>query len=112
MYCALQSEYDAATLIGVVVFRQDPSEWPPLFDDPWLSTSLSQFWARRWHQVFKHTYVSFGGVPLGPGRVGVVLGSFTASALIHYLGVWGMGHRAQFWDSGVSVFGERRWGAC
>ncbi|KAK0183843.1 hypothetical protein F5146DRAFT_988778 [Armillaria mellea] len=115
MYCALQSEYDAATLIGVLVFHQDPTEWPPLFDDPWLSTSLSQFWARRWHQALKHTYVSFG-VPAA-GRVGVVLGSFTASALIHYLGVWGMGHRAQFWDSGclflVSALGvlvEGAWG--
>ncbi|KAK0495600.1 hypothetical protein EDD18DRAFT_1254616 [Armillaria luteobubalina] len=115
MYCALQSQYDFATLIGVVLFRQDPRSWPPLFDDPWLSTSLSQFWARRWHQALKHTYVSFG-VPAA-GRAGVVLGSFAASALIHYLGVWGMGHRAQFWDSGclflvsaVGVLGEGAWG--
>ncbi|KAK0216986.1 hypothetical protein IW262DRAFT_1249089, partial [Armillaria fumosa] len=113
MYCALQSQYDAATLIGVVLFHQDPSEWPPLFDNPWLSMSLSQFWAKRWHQVLKHTYVSFG-IP-AMGHTGVVLGSFTTSALIHYLGVWGMGHHVQFWDSGclflVSALGVLAEGA-
>ncbi|KAK0450438.1 uncharacterized protein EV420DRAFT_1563554 [Desarmillaria tabescens] len=109
MYCAMQSEYDAATP------SWHPTEWPPLFDDPWLSTSLSQFWARRWHQALKPVYVSFGGIPLGPGRVGMVLGSFTTSAVIHYLGVWGMGHRAKFWDSGclflVSAIGVLAEGA-
>ncbi len=44
-----------------------------------------------------------GGRPLyalGFGRVGAVLGVFTASGTIHILGNWGLGHEAEFWAVG------------
>ncbi|ORY35824.1 hypothetical protein BCR39DRAFT_35392 [Naematelia encephala] len=28
-------------------------EWPKLMDKPWLSTSLSELWGKRWHQTLR-----------------------------------------------------------
>ncbi|KAH9030382.1 hypothetical protein EDB84DRAFT_211442 [Lactarius hengduanensis] len=32
---------------------------------PWLSTSLHEFWSYRWHQLFRHIFVTFGARPGG-----------------------------------------------
>ncbi|KIO04245.1 hypothetical protein M404DRAFT_557659 [Pisolithus tinctorius Marx 270] len=57
--------YDIATLIGVVALRQDPAQWPPVFDKPWKADLLGDFWGYRWHQPFQRTFVVVGGWPLG-----------------------------------------------
>ena len=59
-------------------------------DEPWRSTSITEFWGRRWHQWTRFTFVNFGGKPIaaltGTGRAGVVLGTFLASGIVHDLG--------------------------
>lgn len=98
VYAAVQLGYLFATLFSVILLSHSPSYWPPIFDHPWSSTSLSQLWSRRWHQLFKDIFVSFGGNPLAlfMGRVGGVLGAFFVSGLLHTLGLWGMGRGGEF----------------
>lgn len=94
VYCAIQVAYDISTLFGVVVFGQLPAQWPPVFNDPWNATSLSEFWAKRWHLLFRDIFVNIGGVPASHlfGRAGGVLGAFFVSGLLHYIGLFGLGN--------------------
>ncbi|EPQ52881.1 hypothetical protein GLOTRDRAFT_47126, partial [Gloeophyllum trabeum ATCC 11539] len=94
----LQAAYHLAAAIGVLVFQQYPSQWPPLFDEPWKATSLADFWGRRWHQLFRRGFVAVGAKPLSKifGRGGGVLGAFFASALLHDWATWGMGRGGEF----------------
>lgn len=109
--------YDLITLFAVAVLGHPPSAWPPVMDNPWASQSLHEFWAKRWHQLFRQTFLVFGGIPgrkIG-GDVGLVLGTFLASGLFHECTILAMGCK---WDSrvplffllqGGSVIGERVW---
>ena len=109
--------YDLITLFAVAVLGHSPSAWPPVMDNPWASQSLHEFWAKRWHQLFRQTFLVFGGIPgrkIG-GDVGLVLGTFLASGLFHECTILAMGGK---WDSRVPVFfllqggsviGERVW---
>ena len=98
VYAAIQAYYLLLALFSLIFLCHSPSQWPPLFDHPWLSTSLSQFWSRRWHQLFREVFVSFGGntLALFMGRVGSVLGAFFVSGILHTLGLWGMGRGGEF----------------
>jgi len=98
VYCFFQAGYHIATFFGVLVFRQDVSLWPPAFDTPWFSTSLSDFWGKRWHQWFRDVFISLGGKPMSLifGRAGGVLGAFLVSGILHYVGLWGMGRGTDF----------------
>ncbi|KAF8316131.1 hypothetical protein DL93DRAFT_2227042 [Clavulina sp. PMI_390] len=97
--------------IFVVFFSgSDPSDWPPLFDDPWISTSLHDLWGKRWHQLFRRSVLLVGGHPFATivnwftpaGKLGssasddgakvkrsplhpaaVAMGAFLASGLLH-----------------------------
>ncbi|KAJ4479931.1 membrane bound O-acyl transferase family-domain-containing protein [Lentinula aciculospora] len=118
VYCAIQVTYDFCTLIGIVVLQQSPIQWPPVFDKPWRADSLSNFWAKRWHQLFRHFFVGVGWVPLYPvfGRIGGVLGTFLVSGFLHYLGLWGLGNGSDvvgmigfFMLMGVGVILEGFW---
>ncbi|KAH9969520.1 membrane bound O-acyl transferase family-domain-containing protein [Russula dissimulans] len=109
--------YDLITLFAVAVLGHSPSSWPPVMDSPWAAQSLHDFWAKRWHQLLRQTFLVFGGIPgrkIG-GDVGLVLGTFLASGLYHECGILAMGRE---WDSrvplffllqGGSVIGERIW---
>ena len=109
--------YDLLTLFAVGVLGHSPGSWPPVMDNPWASQSLHEFWAKRWHQLFRQTFLVFGGIPgrkIG-GNVGLVLGTFLASGLFHECTILAMGRE---WDSrvplfflvqGGSVIGERIW---
>ena len=117
-YCALQTGHDVAALIGIVVFRQHLSLWPPLFKSPFLSTSVTKFWAQQWHQLFRDAFISVGGYPLSlvAGRVGMVLGSFLISGLLHDFGLRGMGNGSDFRKiygsflmNGVGILLEHIW---
>ena len=98
VYAAIQTTYQFFALFSLIFFCHSPSQWPPLFDHPWFATSLSQFWSRRWHQLFKDIFVSLGGNTLAllMGRVGRVLGAFFVSGAFHALGLWGMGRGGEF----------------
>ncbi|PBK63219.1 hypothetical protein ARMSODRAFT_963456 [Armillaria solidipes] len=119
LYSAIQSAHDACAVFCILFFQQTPAQWPPLFDHPWSSTSLNRFWAKGWHQIFRHEFISLGGRPLyalGFGRTGAVLGVFTASSILHLLSHWGLG-RGSEWSTiggyfiiqGVGVVLEGIW---
>ncbi|KIY69181.1 hypothetical protein CYLTODRAFT_237769 [Cylindrobasidium torrendii FP15055 ss-10] len=91
-YSNLSGTYNLYALIGVCICRQDTEQWPPFYNKPWLSTSLTEFWGKRWHQAFRYTFSNVGGKPLSLlfGRAGFVLGTFFASGVFHDMGFWGM----------------------
>ncbi|KAI0747968.1 hypothetical protein C8Q80DRAFT_706252 [Daedaleopsis nitida] len=53
--------YDYLSLVGVFLFGQSPSAWPPIHGDLRQTRSLHQFWSRGWHQVLRYTFLTFGG---------------------------------------------------
>lgn len=118
VYSSLQAGYDIPTLLGVLVFKQDTSLWPPAFNAPWLSTSLTEFWAKRWHQLFRDVFISLGGKPLSVlfGRAGAVIGAFLVSGILHDIGMWGLGRGTDFLNiggffiiNGVGILVEHIW---
>jgi len=101
--CAsLQMTYDILTVVCIVILRQHPTQWPPLFDSPWFSTSVADCWGRRWHQVFRGSFIGVGARPLTflIGRVGGIMGAFFWSAILHDFGMWGMGRGTEFYSVG------------
>lgn len=97
-YAVIQWIYDLNTINVIILFRHSPYQWPPLFDAPWRATSISEFWGRRWHQLFRSSFTRVGAQPLEflVGRVTGVLGAFFVSAVIHDWGMWPMGHGFDF----------------
>jgi len=115
---AIEWSYQLLATLFVAIFQQNPSQWPPLFDSPWLSTSLSDLWGRRWHQMFRHTLLAIGGRPFNFlfGRLGGVLGVFLVSGLFHDLELRSVGRGGNslvivvfFVMSGVGIVLERVW---
>jgi hypothetical protein len=96
-YAVIQWIYDVNTVNVILLFRQSPSQWPPLFDAPWRATSVSDFWGKRWHQLFKSSFVQIGVKPL-PVFMGKasILGAFFVSAILHDWGMWAMGRGSYF----------------
>ncbi|KAH9929801.1 uncharacterized protein B0H18DRAFT_931061 [Fomitopsis serialis] len=91
----LEAGNDFVSLLAVGLFRASPESWFPLYDSPWRSTSLHQFWGKGWHQLLRHMFLSFGGYPGGwlAGQAGMVLGTFLASGLYHELAFQLSDHR-------------------
>ena len=90
--------YHTATLIGRIFLRQSAWQWPPLFDRPWTSTSITDCWGFRWHQLFRKVFVDFGSQPGRAllGRPGALVGAFAMSGVLHDLGTWGLGRGTEF----------------
>ncbi|PSR75642.1 hypothetical protein PHLCEN_2v8933 [Hermanssonia centrifuga] len=112
--------YHLATLIAFALpgLDQQPSDWPPLSQAPWLSTSLAEFWSKRWHQSFRRSFVQLGGKPLRFlfGRIGGIIGVFLLSGILHDWCIWGMGRGTDFPEiggffllNGVGVILEQVW---
>ncbi|KAF9510237.1 hypothetical protein BS47DRAFT_1331843 [Hydnum rufescens UP504] len=71
------------------------SAWPPLFDSPFLATSIQDFWGNRWHHVYRQSFVRFATsitslflgsnakANKGIGRVAKIILVFLLSALLH-----------------------------
>ena len=117
-YFTIEGVYQLHSAIFVILFWQHPSQWPPLFDRPWASTSLSDLWGRRWHQMVRPIAIALGGEPLSYflGRPGHVLGTFLLSSFIHCVEfrASGQGGRAAveggfFAMNAVGVLLERTW---
>ncbi|KAF9223536.1 hypothetical protein BS17DRAFT_146814 [Gyrodon lividus] len=117
-YLTIEAVYQLHAVEFVILFRQYPSQWPPLFDAPWMSTSLSSFWGRKWHQLFREYFVAIGGKPLESllGRAGIVMGAFAVSGALHDVGMQGMGRGADtfqvmrfFLMHGLGVMMEYVW---
>lgn len=77
---------------------------------PWNAVSLHDFWSTKWHQVLRHPILVSGGYPLQSillflaspfplkrsttriiGDIGLLVGSFTASGLIHHFAMYPIG---------------------
>ena len=101
-YSLVETLYRTATLVGRVLFRQPASDWPPVSNRPWLSTSINEYWSIRWHQLFRHVFITFGARPCGAllGRPGAIMGAFAVSAVLHHLCVWGLGNGHEFSTAG------------
>ena len=117
-YISIEFTYQVYAALFTILFRQYPSQWPPLFDSPWLSTSLASLWGRRWHQAFRECFVAVGSKPLGRylGRAGTVMGAFAVSGVLHDIGMRGMGRGGDtlavagfFLMQGVGVVMEHAW---
>ncbi|KAG8972173.1 hypothetical protein FRC05_010343 [Tulasnella sp. 425] len=94
--------YDLIAVLAVTfVPGQDHYQWPPLFGAPWLSDSLHEFWAIRWHQVLRQTFLLTGGYPLGYlfGRSGFVIGAFASSGFFHSVMLIGDGATTFPWST-------------
>ena len=71
--------------------------WPRLSYKPVYSASLSNFWGKRWHALFRRIFVAVGARPLSglPGKMmGIkvgkqvkmalgLLGAFMTSGILH-----------------------------
>ncbi|KAG8215148.1 hypothetical protein J3R82DRAFT_8639 [Butyriboletus roseoflavus] len=117
-YFGLQYSYQLLAIVCVILFHQHPSQWPPLFDSPWLSTSLSELWGRRWHQMMRDMLLTLGGQPFDYmfGRLGSVLGVFLVSGIFHDIELRSSGRGGNsvvpvgFWTmQGIGVILERVW---
>ena len=97
-YSGMQLKYNLLAVIGILLFRQDPAQWPPIFDSPWWATSLNDLWSRRWHQVYRHTFLVVAyPFSVAFGRVGGIVGAFLASALFHHVMMATFECRPEFW---------------
>ncbi|KAF9237189.1 membrane bound O-acyl transferase family-domain-containing protein [Melanogaster broomeanus] len=117
-YFALEWCYQLLTILFVTLLQQHPSQWPPLFDSPWLSTSLSDLWGRRWHQMFRHMLLTIGSLPFDFlfGRLGGIIGAFLVSGIFHDIELRSVGRGGNslvvigfFVMNGVGIVLERVW---
>ncbi|KAI0095139.1 hypothetical protein BDY19DRAFT_879813 [Irpex rosettiformis] len=118
-YYAIEMAYYFATVVGLLIpgLDQQPSDWPTLSQSPWLSTSLADYWGRRWHQGNRDMFTSLSyPFKILFGRAGLVLGAFFWSAVLHDLGIWGLGAGTNFSQTGgffllmgVGVLVETHW---
>ena len=118
VYFTIQWSYQLLAIICIVLFQQRPSQWPPLFDSPWLSTSLSELWGRRWHQMMRDVVLNLGSQPFNCifGRLGGLIGAFLVSGIVHDIELRSSGRGGNtlaivgFWVmNGVGVVLERMW---
>ncbi|KAH9978699.1 hypothetical protein BGW80DRAFT_1530441 [Lactifluus volemus] len=74
------------------------SHWPPFLRRPWMSTSIREFWSYRWHQALRHLFTVLGARPGGAllGLPGAIMGAFGVSAVLHHVGLWGLGSGMEF----------------
>jgi hypothetical protein len=75
----------------------DPRRYPPLFSKPWESKSMSEFWGRGWHALFRRDLTFCGALPafklaamLGFGKqvqkLSGLMGAMFLSGLMHEYG--------------------------
>jgi len=108
--------------VTAVLLGSSPIKWPSTFCSPWRSTSVSSFWGYRWHQATRLTFLQFAGRPLaaitGSRRLGLVMGTFIASGIVHETGAvripaarekGGQGALLFFTMQGVGVVLEHLW---
>jgi Membrane bound O-acyl transferase family len=98
VFVTMDVAYHMSTLVGRILLRQSAWQWPPIFNRPWMSTSITELWGFRWHQMFRYLFVTFGSRPGGAllGRVGALMGAFAMSGVVHDLGMWGFGRGTEF----------------
>ncbi|KAF8316122.1 hypothetical protein DL93DRAFT_2078375 [Clavulina sp. PMI_390] len=110
----LEMMYLMCALIGVLFCGSEPTSWLPLVEKPWISTSLHDLWGRRWHQLFRRSFLLVGGYPLAVivrlflvrdtsttgaeakksslNPSAIAIGTCVASAMIHYWDFYALSH--------------------
>ena len=97
VWIMVEMTYQFYAAIFTLLFRQRPSQWPPMFDQPWFATSLTRFWAKCWHQGVREWLVAIGSRPLEPFLGShAPIGAFILSAIFHEIGVRGMDRDGDF----------------
>lgn len=118
IYSAVDITYLVCALFGQIVLGQSAEQWPRIANRPWMSTSVTEFWGKRWHQFFRHLFVVYGSRPGGKlaGWYGSVMGAYLVSAVMHVLGLWGLRggieitHTGGFFVMvGLATILERQW---
>jgi hypothetical protein len=65
---------------------------PPLFNQPYFSTSPSDLWGRRWHQLLRECFIELGYLPISSllinnnktlGHIMGLMASFISSGIFH-----------------------------
>ncbi|GAC72440.1 hypothetical protein PANT_7c00102 [Moesziomyces antarcticus T-34] len=130
--CSMYLQHAAVASIAVGLFGDPPLRWdPPAFRQPWLSTSVHQFWSKRWHQYLRFSFLAAGFWPVQPLVQGMLgrraayavgtFGAFLASAAVHHFGSAAVtpGHNlgnlevAMFFIiQPLAIFGEQLWQHC
>jgi hypothetical protein len=102
VYSGISSVYHICTLFGILFCGQSRYDWPAIFNSPWQAVSLTDFWGRRWHQIFRRNFLVMGGKPLYAifGKLGGLIGVFMISAIMHDFPMWGMGQGMEFYTVG------------
>ena len=61
-------------------------QWGALHDDPWMCSSLAEFWGGRWNRIVSHWLKWHVFVPVAErfGRATGVIATFAVSALLHF----------------------------
>jgi Membrane bound O-acyl transferase family len=118
IYSSVEVMYQVCALFGQIVLGQSAAQWPPIADRPWMSTSVTEFWGKRWHQFFRHLFVLYGARPGRKiaGWYGSIMGVYVVSAVMHVLGLWGVGNGTEFTHTGgffimigLGSILERKW---
>jgi len=57
IHLAIAAEHTLMSLIHVGFLGvSKPESWPPMFDHPFLCSSVPDFWGKRWHYMFRRTF--------------------------------------------------------
>lgn len=101
--------------LHVALLNDLPSRWePPPARAPWVSTSVREFWSKRWHQYLRITFMTLGYWPVRAAlrpivgkrfaSMAAVCGTFLVSGLIHDLGRVTMAPEPGFAITQVTLF--------
>jgi hypothetical protein len=109
--------YSLFALLAVAFCDSSPAAWPPATGNPWTTGSLHQLWAKNWHQFLRRTFLVCGGIPGKwiAGNIGMLFGTFVASALFHECAAYHMGKGLSiqpvifFLMQAPLLIGERLW---
>ncbi|KNZ48378.1 hypothetical protein VP01_570g5 [Puccinia sorghi] len=92
----------------------NPRRYPPLFSKPWDSTSMSEFWGRGWHALFRRDLTYCGALPafklaaiLGYGKqvrkLAGLMGAMFLSGLMHEYGKSQLISASHFFDVALDL---------
>jgi hypothetical protein len=118
IYTSVDIMYQVCALFGQIVLGQSAGQWPRIANRPWMATSVTEFWGKRWHQFFRHLFVVYGSRPGAKiaGWYGSIIGAYFVSAIMHVWGLWGLGRGTEFTHTGgffimigVASILERQW---
>ncbi|SPO25089.1 uncharacterized protein UTRI_02812_B [Ustilago trichophora] len=113
--CVQYMLHTLAACVSIAVFNDRPSRWgPPAVRAAWFSTSVREFWGKKWHQFLRITFMMVGYWPVRAallpiaGRrvanIAAIWGAFIASGLLHDMGRVAMLPEPGWCITGVTLF--------